>query len=214
MSERCSSDTVPQSPATSLPRSDAVRIYLASQSPRRRQLLEQIGIAHEVIAVEADESWDGSEPPGEHVLRLAVEKARLGRARITGGRALPILAADTAVVLDDQILGKAGEDHEAVAMLRRLSGRSHWVFSGVVLIDTGERVLSAVNVSRVCFRPLSAEEIRAYCDSGEPLGKAGAYAIQGRAAAFVERLEGSYSGVMGLPLYETANLLRAAGVMP
>jgi septum formation protein len=190
----------------------ASSIYLASRSPRRRELLEQIGVAHVELDVEADESWDGKEPPRAHVMRLALEKARLGWGQVRGSRPLPVLAADTAVVLDDAILGKAEQDHEAAAMLKRLSGRSHRVYSGVALIDLQGEERVAVNMSRVVFRALTAEEIRAYCDTGEPLGKAGGYAIQGRAAAFIERLEGSYSSVMGLPLYETAALLRAAAV--
>lgn len=187
-------------------------IYLASRSPRRRELLVQIGVRHAPLEVEIDESWDGEEPPRAHVTRLALEKARRGWAEVATSRPLPVLAADTAVVLDDAILGKAEQIHEAVAMLKRLSGRSHWVFSGVALVDLQGEQRSVVNMSRVVFRALSAEEIRAYCGTGEPLGKAGGYAIQGRAAAFIERLEGSYSGVMGLPLCETAALLRAAAV--
>ncbi|MCG3144495.1 MAG: Maf-like protein YhdE [Gammaproteobacteria bacterium] len=190
----------------------APRIYLASQSPRRRELLLQIGVSHAPLDVVVDESWDGEEPPRAHVTRLALEKARRGWAEVATSRPLPVLAADTAVVLDDAILGKAEQTHEAVAMLKRLSGRSHWVLSGVALVDLQGEERSVVNMSRVVFRALSAEEIRAYCDTGEPLGKAGGYAIQGGAAAFIERLEGSYSGVMGLPLYETAALLRAAAV--
>lgn len=187
-------------------------IYLASRSPRRRELLAQIGVDHAPLDVEVDESWDGEEPPRVHVMRLALEKARRGRAEAATSRPLPVLAADTAVVLDDEILGKAEQIHEAAAMLKRLSGRSHWVYSGVALIDLRGEERSIVNMSRVVFRALSAEEIRAYCGTGEPLGKAGGYAIQGRAAAFIERLEGSYSGVMGLPLCETAALLHAAAV--
>lgn len=187
-------------------------IYLASRSPRRRQLLEQIGVSHEVIDVETDEGWDGAEPARLHVTRLALEKARLGFERIAPAHRRPVLAADTAVVLDERILGKAETPAEARDMLRELSGRSHLVYSGVALIDGNGAELSALSISRVCFRPLSEAEIDAYCAGGEPLGKAGAYAIQGRAAAFVERVEGSYSGIMGLPLYETAELLKAAGI--
>jgi septum formation protein len=146
-------------------------------------------------------------------VRLAIAKAQLGWAQVKGVNPRPVLAADTAVVLDDQVLGKAGQPHEAMAMLKRLSGRSHWVYTGVALIDAEGVARNALSVSRVVFRALSAEEVRAYVDSGEPLGKAGAYAIQGLAATNIERLEGSYSGVMGLPLYETAALLRAAAVI-
>ena len=190
-------------------------IYLASKSPRRRQLLEQIGIAHEVLDVEADESWDGKEAPATHVVRLALEKARLGRQFVSGlkDRAIrPVLAADTAVVLDGEILGKAETATQASAMLRRLSGCSHEVYSGVALSDAGGNEHTSINLTRVQFRPLSDAELSAYCRSGEPIGKAGGYAIQGRAAAFIQRIEGSYSGVMGLPLFETAGLLTAIGI--
>lgn len=188
-------------------------IYLASRSPRRRELLDQIGIAHDVLDIEADESWDGEEPPRAHVIRLALAKAQLGWAQVKESRPLPVLAADTTVVLDDQIIGKAEQPHEAMAMLKRLSGRSHWVFTGVALIDASGIARHELSISRVNFRAMTAEAVRAYVDTGEPLGKAGAYAIQGFAAINIERLEGSYSGVMGLPLYETAALLRAAGLI-
>ncbi|MEJ2759987.1 MAG: Maf family protein [Gammaproteobacteria bacterium] len=184
-------------------------LYLASQSPRRRQLLDQIGVAYETLDVEVDESWDGTEDPARHVQRLALEKARAGR-RLTGDAA-PVLAADTGVVLDGRLLGKAGDREEAMHMLRCLSGRSHDVYSAVALLRVDEQF--RLSRSRVCFRPLGQEDCEAYCDSGEPYGKAGGYAIQGRGAIFVSRLEGSYSGVMGLPLYETAVLLKAAGIM-
>jgi septum formation protein len=187
-------------------------IYLASRSPRRRELLDQIGIAHDVLDVEADESWDGSEPARVHVVRLALAKAQIGWAQVEATRPLPVLAADTAVVLDDEILGKAERPHEAMAMLRRLSGRTHWVFTGVAVIDAQGIARHRLSGSRVSFRAMGAAEIRSYVDTGEPLGKAGAYAIQGLAATFIERLEGSYSGVMGLPLYETGELLRSASV--
>ena len=196
-------------------------IYLASKSPRRRQLLEQIGIAHEVLDIEADEIWDGKEAPAPHVSHLVTElkekryKARLGRqylAREQAGATSPVLAADTAVVLNGEILGKAETATQAGAMLRRLSGCSHEVYSGVALIDAGGTERTSINLTRVQFRPLSDAELSAYCRSGEPIGKAGGYAIQGRAAAFIQRIEGSYSGVMGLPLFETAGLLTAIGI--
>jgi len=179
-------------------------LYLASRSPRRRQLLDQIGAVYETVDVEVDESWDGAEEPAAHIRRLALEKARAGRAKT--GNAAPVLAADTGVVLDGRLLGKAGNREEALHMQLSLSGRSHVVLSAVALCNGGEH--QHLSRSRVCFRPLTRAECESYCDSGEPLGKAGGYAIQGRAAAFIERLEGSYSGVMGLPLYETAMLLR------
>jgi septum formation protein len=185
-------------------------IYLASRSPRRHQLLKQIGIEFEIIDVDIDEHWDGSEHPRKHVERLALDKAHAGKSKINITGSFAVLGADTAVVLDDIVLGKVENREQAIAMLTQLSGRMHHVYSSVALVtDTREQIQT--NVSRVCFRPLSREEIENYCDTDEPIGKAGGYAIQGRAAAFIERLEGSYSGVMGLPLYETANLLRSAG---
>lgn len=184
-------------------------LYLASRSPRRRQLLDQIGVAYETLDVEVDESWDGAEDPGRHVQRLALEKARAGQQRL--GNTAPVLAADTGVVLDGHLLGKAGDREEAMHMLQSLSGRSHEVYSAVALLQDGEQL--RLSRSRVCFRPLEPEDCEAYCESGEPYGKAGGYAIQGRGAVFVSRLEGSYSGVMGLPLFETAVLLKAAGIM-
>ena len=185
-------------------------IFLASRSPRRHQLLKQIGIDFEIIDVAVDEHWSGREHPRVHVERLALGKARAGKSIINITEPSAILGADTAVVLDDVVLGKAESREQAIVMLTGLSGRMHHVYSSVALV-TGSGELVATNVSRVCFRPLSIVEIERYCSTGEPIGKAGGYAIQGRAAAFIERLEGSYSGVMGLPLYETANLLRSAG---
>lgn len=190
-------------------------LYLASRSPRRRVLLEQLGIAYTALDVEVDEDWDGREPAREYASRLALEKALHGWDQVPPDRRLPVLGADTAVVIDDEILGKPAADRtEALAMLERLSGRCHHVYSAVALVWGGEAAAQrvALNVSRVSFRPLSAAEREAYWESGEPLGKAGGYAIQGLAAAFIERLEGSYSGVMGLPLYETAQLLGGIGI--
>lgn len=178
-------------------------LYLASKSPRRRQLLDQIGVIYETVDVAVDESWDGVEAPAAHVRRLALAKTRAGRDRT--GDAGPVLAADTGVVLDGRLLGKAENREDTLHMLLSLSGRSHEVLSAVALNNGREQV--RLNRSRVCFRPLTRAECEAYCDSGESLGKAGGYAVQGRAAAFIERLEGSYSGVMGLPLYETSLLL-------
>jgi septum formation protein len=183
-------------------------LYLASRSPRRRQLLDQLGLSHVVLEVEVDESWDGREPPAEHVRRLALAKARIGRALLPAGRPAVVLAADTAVVIDGTILGKAEDLAAACRMLALLSGRPHRVYTGVAVIDGEGGEHWAVSETVVYFRTLAAAEIDAYCATGEPLGKAGAYAIQGRAAAFIERIEGSYSGVMGLPLFETAELLK------
>jgi septum formation protein len=192
------------------------RIYLASQSPRRRELLRQLGIAHDLLLLrttverkcDVDESPHGGETPPVYVTRVCLEKAATA-TRIVALRQLPrqpVLAADTTVCVDGAILGKPADVAEASAMLSRLSGRSHEVHTAVALQE-GERIESLVSHSIVNMRVLQPEEIQRYVSSGEPLDKAGAYAIQGRAAAFVARLEGSYSGVMGLPLYETAELL-------
>ena len=185
-------------------------IFLASRSPRRQQLLKQIGVEFETVDVDINEEWDGIEHALRHVERLSLEKARAGKAKINPDAGCAVLGADTAVVLDDRILGKALTEEDARQMLQSLSGRMHHVYTVVTLIAAGEEK-TRTSISRVCFRPMTAAEIESYCRTGEPIGKAGAYAIQGRAAAFIERLEGSYSGVMGLPLYETANLLRSAG---
>ena len=180
-----------------------MKINLASTSPRRKQLLKQIGIDFELVDIEIDETWDGHEPAKVHVKRMALEKARAAISKIQNN--LPIIAADTCVVLDNVILGKAETREDASNMLRELSGRTHHVYTAVALITDAELV--SLNINHVSFRPLTETDIRDYCETDEPLGKAGAYAIQGKAAAFIERLEGSYSGVMGLPLYETSELL-------
>lgn len=193
-------------------RSPEPSICLASRSPRRRELLDQIGIPHQVVTITVDETPRPGEAPAEYVIRLALEKARAGR-RQAGTAMLPVLAADTAVVVDDQVLGKPAGRDDAVAMLRRLSGRSHKVLTGVALAWDG-RIDSRLSVSRVVFRPIGRDEAAAYWASGEPADKAGGYAIQGLGALFVERLEGSYSGVMGLPLFETGELLALAGIGP
>ncbi|MBM5812541.1 MAG: septum formation inhibitor Maf [Gammaproteobacteria bacterium] len=181
-------------------------IRLASASPRRSLLLRQIGVAHAVAAVDVDETRLPPETPAEHVLRLARAKARAGACAD-----LPVLAADTAVALGGELFGKPVDEADAVRILGALAGRCHEVFTAVAVECPG-RVSTALSVSRVWFRPITADECRRYWATGEPAGKAGGYAIQGFAAVFVERLEGSYSGVMGLPLYETAALLDGAGV--
>jgi septum formation protein len=186
-------------------------IYLASASPRRRELLDQLGVAYELLHVEVDESRLPGESPETYVNRLALAKARAGWDDVAGKRLLqPVLGADTIVVCGNQIYGKPADAAQAEVMLGHLSGREHRVLSAVALV--GRRVATALSLSTVRFRPLRASEIRAYIATGEPFGKAGGYAIQGQAAMFVERLEGSYSGVMGLPLFETANLLQTAGL--
>lgn len=186
-------------------------IFLASKSPRRRELLVQIGVRFAVLDVDLDEARLPGEPPGPYVRRLALDKARAGHAMMESGEGLPTLAADTAVVVGDRILGKPGDRHEAAAMMRLLSGRSHRVLSGIGLVGEHERV--DISVSEVRFRVVSEQEAAAYWETGEPRDKAGGYAIQGLGALFVEDLRGSYSGVMGLPLFETARLLADAGIV-
>jgi septum formation protein len=183
---------------------DAPRICLASASPRRRELLTQIGVPHVVRPAHIDEALRAHESAPDYVVRLAREKAL---AVCAEEATLPVLGADTAVVLDRTIFGKPSGREDAIDMLMRLSGRTHEVLTAIALA-TRAALAERLSVSRVTFRVLTAAECGAYWDTGEPRDKAGAYAIQGRGAAFVERLEGSFSGVMGLPLFETAELLR------
>ena len=186
-------------------------IYLASGSPRRRELLRQIGVSFRVIGAELDETALEGESAAAYVSRLAEAKAAVGWEGCRDLGAAPVLAADTAVVLDGEILGKPADMKAAMAMLLKLSGRAHEVLTGVAL-RTAEGLELKVSRSLVSFRTVDPSEARAYWDTGEPRDKAGAYAIQGYAAVFIADLKGSYSGVMGLPLFETAELLRAAGV--
>ncbi len=183
-------------------------IYLASQSPRRSELLSQIGVCHEILPVDIDETPRTDETPEDYVQRMALSKARAGRA-LRADR--PVLGSDTAVVLDGRILGKPKDRDDGMAMLVALSGRTHRVLTGVALVDArGDHYRLSDN--QVGFRGLSDAEIAAYWHTGEPADKAGGYAVQGLGAIFVNHLSGSYSGVMGLPLYETAELLRAADI--
>lgn len=197
-------------------------IYLASRSPRRRELLRQIGVTFEVIPLreaprhpaDVDETPQSGEPPDGYVLRVAREKARAA-VNITHARRLaarPVLAADTTVVCDDAILGKPENAADAARMLGLLAGRAHRVLT-VVAVAGAEVMETRISESRVWFRALAADEIRRYVATGESADKAGAYAVQGRAAAFITRVEGSYSGIMGLPLAETAELLRSHGIV-
>jgi septum formation protein len=183
-------------------------LCLASVSPRRRELLQQIGVSFCVRAPNIDEAALPAEAPADYVLRMARTKAQTVRAQ---GTALPVLAADTIVLIDALILGKPAGAAEGVAMLERLAGRTHEVLTAVALA-TDAGLTWRLSTSAVRLRALSRAECIAYWSSGEPHDKAGAYAIQGRGAVFIEHLSGSYSGVMGLPLYETAQLLAAAGV--
>ena len=185
-------------------------LFLASKSPRRRELLEQIGIRFEPIDIDLDEARLPGEPPECYVQRLALDKARAGHALIESRTHQHVLAADTAVVVGDRILGKPGDREEAAAMMRLLSGGSHRVLSGIALVGEWER--ADISISEVRFREVSAQEAATYWETGEPRDKAGGYAIQGLGALFVEDLRGSYSGVMGLPLFETARLLARAGI--
>jgi septum formation protein len=186
-------------------------IYLASGSPRRRKLLQQIGASFQVIGADLDETARRGEAPSAYVSRLAEAKATVGWERSRDSGSAPVLAADTAVVLDGRILGKPAGMSDAIAMLLELSGRTHEVLTAVALRTTAELQVK-VSRSEVTFRSIDPGEARAYWDTGEPADKAGAYAIQGYAAIFISDLKGSYSGVMGLPLFETAALLKAAGV--
>ncbi|HET9642936.1 MAG TPA: Maf family protein [Burkholderiaceae bacterium] len=192
-------------------------IYLASQSPRRRQLLHQIGIEHELLLPDDHEDTEAleavlpSELPADYVRRvtLAKLKAAVERRKRRALPERPILCADTTVAIGRRILGKPSDDDDAAAMLHALSGRTHRVLTAVA-VHRGRRQRLALNVSKVQFRALKPAEIAAYVASGEPRGKAGAYAIQSGAAAWIARIEGSYSGIMGLPLFETAELLRSS----
>lgn len=196
-----------------LQRNTVNRIYLASQSPRRRELLQQIGVDFELLVPDVNEAPLPGEAPVDYVLRIARIKAEVAWMRVMEGKLprLPVLAADTAVVLGRSILGKPADRQEAQAMLARLSGRRHRVYTAVAMAF-GDRLEQRLSATTVQFRALTEREIQHYATTGEPLDKAGAYAIQGRAAAFVASISGSYSGVMGLPLYETAELLAGFGV--
>lgn len=188
-------------------------IYLASQSPRRRELLDQLGLAYGLLEVSVPELRLPLEPPENYVSRVAREKAGAGLLQVMANPQALVLGADTEVVLDDHVYGKPADADDARRMLRELSGRTHRVLSAVWVLSAG-REEHALSVSDVRFGSLDSATIEAYVDGDEWQGKAGAYAIQGRAGAFIEHLSGSYSGVMGLPLFETSNLLRKFGAMP
>lgn len=186
-------------------------IYLASQSPRRQELLAQLGVRYETIDAAVHEQLQAGESPEQYVSRVAREKAGAGLLKLGGQAQAIVLGADTDVVIDGDVLGKPEDAGQAAALLRRLSGRTHQVHTAVWLVSAG-RESSAVVSTDVRFAELSEREIADYIATGEPFGKAGAYAIQGRAAAFIAGISGSYSGVMGLPLHETSVLLRNFGV--
>lgn len=187
------------------------QIYLASTSPRRRELLAQIGVTFETLSIEVHEQQEETESAEAYVRRVALDKARAGWSSNERTLEIPLLAADTEVVLEQRVLGKPRDREHALQMLRSLSGRTHEVLSAVALIRGGEESV-VVSKSVVHFRQIEGQEMAAYWATGEPADKAGGYAIQGLAALFVSRLEGSFSGVMGLPLYETAGLLQENGI--
>ena len=192
-----------------MPQFDFPDIVLASASPRRRELLAQLGVRHAVLAVDVDETPLPDEAPAALAQRLARAKALAGRARAGAVRA--VLGSDTVVAVEDRIFGKPVDREDAMAMLAALSGREHRVLTAVALALPGaeSHVLEALSETAVRMRSIAAAEAAAYWDTGEPSGKAGAYAIQGLGAVFIEHIRGSYSGVMGLPLYETARLLQS-----
>ena len=186
-------------------------VYLASGSPRRRELLQQIGVPFRLVGTSVDESVRPDESAPAYVVRLAAAKADAGWETNRTAIEAPVLAADTAVVLDGRILGKPADRQDAEAMLHQLSGRTHEVLTAIAL-RTAAGLESRISRSQVTFRSITHTEAQSYWKTGEPQDKAGAYAIQGLAAIFIADLRGSFSGVMGLPLFETAELLRNAGV--
>lgn len=185
-------------------------IWLASASPRRSELLTRIGVAHRVRPVDVDEQVLGGERPAPYVQRLAVLKAETLWCRLEPSERHPVLGSDTAVAIGDTLLGKPANANDCARILSLLSGRTHQVYTAVALRHAGG-CDARLSVSDVTFRALAQEEIEAYWHSGEPADKAGGYAVQGLAALFIERIAGSYSGIMGLPLYETGELLRSIG---
>ncbi|MGA0572660.1 Maf family protein [Variovorax sp. VNK109] len=194
-------------------------IYLASQSPRRRQLLEQLGVRHELLLPDASEDAEAleeplvGEAPSRYVQRVTGLKldAAVARLKRRGLPPAPVLCSDTTVALGRTIYGKPADAADARRMLAELSGTTHRVLTAVA-VQAGRKRLAALSDSRVTFADLTAAQLRAYVATGEPMGKAGAYAVQGRAAAFIPHISGSYSGIMGLPMFETARLLREAGL--
>lgn len=185
-----------------------VQLILASASPRRKELLDQIKVTYAVSPIDLDETPRINESPLDYVKRVAAEKSAACVAQLGSG--VPVLAADTAVVLDDLIMGKPKDQQDAIAMLTQLSGRTHQVYSAISL--RGREHWQAVSITDVTFRSLTEREMLAYWHSGEPVDKAGSYAIQGMGGIFVASIKGSFSGVVGLPLFETAELLAKQGI--
>ena len=191
-----------------------LKLCLASASPRRQELLRQIGVEFDMIVSQIDEQNLPGEKPADYVLRVARDKAVEVRRRCQASHLSPlaVLGADTCVTLDGTILGKPRDREDGEGMLRRLSGRTHEVVSAIVLL-CGEVEDSAINTSQVTFGPLTDKEISQYWNTGEPADKAGGYAIQGKAAAFIQHIAGSYSGIVGLPLYELVQVLKNNGML-
>ena len=192
-----------------------IDLYLASKSPRRRELLSQVGISFEVLDVDIDETQKPNESPNDYVIRLASEKALAGWEQ-EKHESIPVLGSDTVVVIQGVILGKPENRDDAYRMMKLLSGQTHQVMTAVALLkslkETEYELNTSLNVSDVTYKVLSEHEIEQYIDSREGEDKAGSYAIQGRAAAFITNLSGSYSGVMGLPLFETNELLKKSAI--
>lgn len=186
-------------------------ILLASGSPRRHELLKQLDISFTVAAANIDESISDGEQPRDYVLRMAREKALAGLEQTMG--LMPALGSDTIVLLNGDIFGKPRSRAEAESMLQALSGQTHQVYSSVAIALEPEKILDTLNITAVTFGEMPSEWIRHYCQTDEPMDKAGAYAVQGGTGQYIRQIEGSYSGVMGLPLFETAALLRQAGLM-
>ena len=186
-------------------------ILLASGSPRRRELLKQLAVTFKVAPADIDESVIDGETPEDYVVRLARENALTGFEQ--NGALMPALGSDTIVLLDGQILGKPETRTEAESMLQSLSGQTHHVYSAVALALKSDNVMDTLNITAVTFGKMPVQWIKQYCQSDEPMDKAGAYAVQGGTGQYIRRIEGSYSGVMGLPLFETAELLRRAGLL-
>jgi len=182
------------------------KIYLASKSPRRQELLKQIGVEFELLSVDVAEVKSPIESAEEFVVRVAVDKASAGWDTADRREDLPVLGADTIVIVEGEILGKPVDKDDAIEMLRQLSGCTHEVYSAIALVQNDE-VKTSISKSSVSFREITESEMNAYWESGEPKDKAGAYGMQGYGALFVESLEGSYSGVMGRPLFELGELL-------
>lgn len=191
----------------------SAQVILASASPRRRELLEQVGVRAIVQSVDIDESRRPGEPVKQYVQRLAMEKAERGYAIIKNSQKLPVVGSDTIVIIDGIILGKPENRQQAKQMLQQLSGQKHTVLTSVAIVTEDKKVIDTSS-SEVLFNKLELQEIEEYVATGEPDDKAGSYAIQGLAAQFVKSLNGSFSGVMGLPLFETVQLLKQCGINP